>query len=222
MNQQLTCQLYCFCPVIASFKKGVFESLENPDFIMVMDRAYGKLERLDRYKQDGQFFVVRLRDNVLHIEKPYALRRQVVPDSSVIGYTTCRLGTPQCRSKQRHRVVIFRDFEGREIRVVTDLMGLAAEQIALIYKSRWQIEVFFRWIKQHLKLSYLIWYDRKCRLWSTLLRIDRLCDLSSIPSSYIFLICRSVFCSFSSFEMVSWKYSYLCKNVCFFTKCPTE
>lgn len=31
----------------------VCETLENPDFIMVMDRAYGKLERLDRYKQDG-------------------------------------------------------------------------------------------------------------------------------------------------------------------------
>ncbi|MCE5172065.1 transposase, partial [Paenibacillus profundus] len=46
----------------------VCETLENPDFIMVMDRAYGKLERLDRYKQDGQSFVVRLRDNV-HFEK---------------------------------------------------------------------------------------------------------------------------------------------------------
>lgn len=132
----------------------VCESLENPDFIMVMDRAYGKLERLDRYKQDGQSFVIRLRDNV-HIEKPYALRRQVVPNSSVVGDITCRLGTPQCRSKQRHRVVIFRDFEGREIRVVTDLMGLAAEQIALIYKARWQIEVFFRWIKQHLNIPTL-------------------------------------------------------------------
>lgn len=49
----------------------VCETLENPDFIMVMDRAYSKLERLDRYKQEGQSFVVRLRDNV-HFEKPYA------------------------------------------------------------------------------------------------------------------------------------------------------
>jgi hypothetical protein len=35
---------------------------------------------------------------------------------------------------KRHRVVIFRDFEGREIRVVTDLMGVTAEQIVLMYK----------------------------------------------------------------------------------------
>ncbi|SFF48466.1 Transposase DDE domain-containing protein [Paenibacillus algorifonticola] len=52
----------------------VGESLENNDFIMVMDRAYGKLERLDRYKKEGPSFVIRLRDNV-HLEKPRALRR---------------------------------------------------------------------------------------------------------------------------------------------------
>jgi len=130
------------------------ESLENLDFIMVMDRAYGKLERLDRYKQEGQSFVIRLRDNV-HLEKPYALKRQVPADSQVIRDITCQLGTPQCRSKHRHRVVIFRDFEGREIRVVTDLLGVTAEKIALIYKARWQIEVFFRWMKQHLNIPTL-------------------------------------------------------------------
>ncbi|WP_442953154.1 transposase [Paenibacillus sp. IHB B 3084] len=65
------------------------------------------------------------------------------------------MGTPQCRSEQRHRVVIFRDFEGREIRVVTDLMQVTAEQIAQMYKARWQIEVFFRWIKQHLNIPTL-------------------------------------------------------------------
>ncbi|WP_141506457.1 IS4 family transposase [Paenibacillus luteus] len=132
----------------------ISESLESIDFIMVMDRAYGKLERLDRYKKDGQSFVIRLRDNV-HLEKPRALRRQVFNDSSVIRDITCQLGTSQCRSEMRHRVVIFRDFEGREIRVVTDLIGITAEQVALIYKARWQIEVFFRWIKQHLNIPTL-------------------------------------------------------------------
>ncbi|WP_342428224.1 IS4 family transposase [Paenibacillus sp. FSL L8-0158] len=121
---------------------------------MVMDRAYGKLERLDRYKKEGQSFVVRLRDNV-HLEKPRALRRQVFNDSSVIRDITCQLGTSQCRSEMRHRVIIFCDFEGREIRVVTDLLGITAEQVAQIYKARWQIEVFFRWIKQHLNIPTL-------------------------------------------------------------------
>ncbi|MNB87629.1 hypothetical protein D3C75_346310 [compost metagenome] len=94
-----------------------------------------KLERLDRYKQDGQSFVVRPRDNV-HFEKPFALRRQAAAHSPIIQDITCQLGPPQCRSKQRHRVVIFRDFEGRAIRFATELMGVTAEQIALIYKVR--------------------------------------------------------------------------------------
>lgn len=58
-------------------------------------------------------------------------------------------------TNKRHRVVMFQDFEGREIRVVTDLMQVTAEQIAQIYKTRWQIEVFFRWIKQHLNIPTL-------------------------------------------------------------------
>ncbi|MGG1615308.1 transposase [Paenibacillus sp. NRS-1782] len=45
---------------------------------------------------------------------------------------------------------MFRDFEGRVIRVVTDLMQVTAEQIAQMYKARWQMEVFFR--------SFLIFY----------------------------------------------------------------
>ncbi|TBL67612.1 IS4 family transposase [Paenibacillus thalictri] len=132
----------------------VSDSFTHASFILVMDRAYGKLERLDRFKQEGQSFVVRLRDNV-HLEKPKVLRRQSLADSSVLRDITCQLGTLQCRSEKRHRVVIFRDFEGREIRVVTDLMHVTAEQIAQMYKARWQIEVFFRWIKQHMNLTTL-------------------------------------------------------------------
>ncbi|WP_376717948.1 transposase [Paenibacillus forsythiae] len=77
------------------------------------------------------------------------------PDSPILRDLTCRLGMAQCRSRKRHRVVIFRDYEGREIRVVTDLMQVTAEQIALMYKARWQVEVFFRWIKQHLNIPTL-------------------------------------------------------------------
>lgn len=91
----------------------VSEGLNHADYIMVMDRAYGKLERLDRYKENGQSFVIRLRDNV-HFEKPRALRRQKDAASPVVRDMTCQLGTPQCRSKNRHRVVIFKDFTKSE------------------------------------------------------------------------------------------------------------
>jgi len=47
---------------------------------------------------------------------------------------------------------MFQEFEGREIRVVTDFMQLTEEQIVQRYKDQWQIEVFFRWITQHLNI----------------------------------------------------------------------
>ncbi|ALP35819.1 hypothetical protein ASL14_06190 [Paenibacillus sp. IHB B 3084] len=118
----------------------VSEALAQPGYIVVMDRAYGKLERLDYFKIQGQSFVIRLRDNV-HLEKPHALSRLQKADSSAIRDITCQLGTPQCRSKQHHRVVMFRDFEGREIRVVTDLMQVTVEQIAHTAKTKDSIEI---------------------------------------------------------------------------------
>lgn len=68
---------------------------------------------------------------------------------------TCYLGTPQCQSELRHRVVVFTDNKGNEIRVATNLMHLSTEQIADAYKARWGIEVFFRWIKQNLNVPIL-------------------------------------------------------------------
>ncbi|QWU16167.1 Transposase DDE domain-containing protein [Paenibacillus sophorae] len=128
----------------------VSEDLTHTDYIMVMDRAYGKLERLDRHKQDGQSFVIRLRDNI-HFGKPCALRRQTKQKFSRSSgyYVSARDGPVSIRKTTPW--LMFHDFEGREIRVVTDLMQVTAEQIAQMYKARWKIEVFFRWIKQHLK-----------------------------------------------------------------------
>ncbi|MBD2866545.1 transposase [Paenibacillus oceani] len=69
---------------------------------------------------------------------------------------TCYLGTPQSQSQLRHRVVIFKDDYGHEIRVATNLKHLSADQIADMYKARWGIEVFFRWIKQNLNVPVLL------------------------------------------------------------------
>lgn len=130
------------------------EKLANPDFIMVADRAYGKIERFDSYAEQNQYFVIRIKENMTLVT-PRSLQRQIVEGSNVIRDITCRLGTEQCRSEKRHRVVFFHDDDGNEIRVVTNLLHVSAEQIAAMYKARWNIEVFFRWIKQHLNIPTL-------------------------------------------------------------------
>ena len=76
-------------------------------------------------------------------------------DSNVTEDITCKLGTPQARSKHRHRVVECTDVQGKPIRLVTNLRQVSAETISSMYQARWAIEVFFRWIKQHLNVPTL-------------------------------------------------------------------
>ncbi|WP_052098794.1 IS4 family transposase [Paenibacillus stellifer] len=130
------------------------ERLAHKDYILVNDRAYGKIKRFDQYVREQQFFVTRIKENVTLVQSR-SLKRERKATSNVVKDVTCYLGTPQCQSKLRHRVVIFTDDYGHEIRVATNLKHRSAEQIADMYKARWGIEVFFRWIKQNLNVPIL-------------------------------------------------------------------
>jgi hypothetical protein len=112
------------------------------------------MKRFDQYALNKQYFVTRIKENVTLVS-PYSLTRLASETSHVSRDITCYLGTPQCQSVLRHRVVVFTDNYGNEIRVATNLMHLSAEQIAETYKARWGIEVFFRWIKQNLNVPVL-------------------------------------------------------------------
>lgn len=130
------------------------EQLGDKDYILVNDRAYGKIKRFDHYVRENQYFVTRIKENITLV-KPRSLKRESDENSNVVKDMTCYLGTPQSQSQLRHRIVIFKDDYGNEIRVATNLKHLSAEQIADMYKARWGIEVFFRWIKQNLNVPVL-------------------------------------------------------------------
>ncbi len=132
----------------------VGERLIDPRFVMVEDRAYFKIKRIDHFVADQQHFVIRMKDNI-EVVRPHSLKRLDQAGSPVIRDITCQLGTTQSRSKERHRVVTFMDDKRREIHVVTNLMNVAPEVIADMYKARWKIESFFRWIKQNLNVPVL-------------------------------------------------------------------
>lgn len=131
-------------------------SLEDKRFILVCDRAYFSIDKVDRYvtETEKQHFVIRLKDNV-QLNRKKSLKGIRTKDSNVTADFTCTIGTPQKQTKKRHRIVQFTDYEGRDIRVVTNVMNVTAEEIAAIYKSRWAIESFFRWIKQNLNVPVL-------------------------------------------------------------------
>ena len=130
------------------------ESLEDKRFILVCDRAYFSIDKVDRYVQDHQDFVIRLKDNV-QLNRKKSLKGHRTKNSNVTADFTCTLGTPQKQTTKRHRVVEFIDYEGKTMRVVTSLMNITAEEVTEMYKSRWAIESFFRWIKQNLNVPVL-------------------------------------------------------------------
>ncbi|ALA71388.1 transposase [Geobacillus stearothermophilus 10] len=132
----------------------VGEQLTDVQSVLVEDRAYFKIERLDRFVEQKQPFVIWMKDNV-EIHQKKSLKRLPSSSSSIVADFTCQLGTKQCRSKKRHRVVIFQDANGHEIRVVTNVLEASAEKIAEMYQARWTVEVFFRWIKQYLNVPTL-------------------------------------------------------------------
>jgi hypothetical protein len=130
------------------------KQLEDKRFILVCDRAYFSIDKVDRYLEEKQHFVLRLKENV-QLNRKKSLKGSRTKDSNVTADFTCTLGTTQKQTEKRHRVIQFTDHEGKEMRVITSLMDITAEEIAGMYKSRWAIESFFRWMKQNLNVPVL-------------------------------------------------------------------
>lgn len=130
------------------------KELEDPRFILVGDRAYFSIDKVDEYLENGQDFVFRLKDNI-QLNRKKSLQGSRPKGSNVTADFTCKLGTPQKQTKKRHRVVQFLDYEGQALSVITSLMSVTAEEVADMYKSRWAIESFFRWVKQNLNVPVL-------------------------------------------------------------------
>ena len=128
--------------------------LEDKRFIIVADRAYFSIDKVDRYLTSKQDFVIRLKDNI-QLNRKKSLRSADVEGSNIIADFTCTLGTVQKQTQNRHRVVEFTDYEGAIVRVITNLRDVTAEEIADMYKERCAIESVFRWIKQNLNVPVL-------------------------------------------------------------------
>ncbi len=121
--------------------------------IYIMDRGYLDFERLYALHQAASFFVVRAKTNTRlrrlyssSVDKATGLRcdQVVVPT----GFYSKR------NFPEKLRRVVFVDIE-KEIRLnlLTNQMTLPAITIAELYRCRWQVELFFKWIKQHLRIK---------------------------------------------------------------------
>ena len=129
------------------------ELLPEPGSIYIMDRGYLDFERLFLLHQCLAFFIIRPKSNTQfrrlyshEIDKTTGLRC----DQTIVltGYYAKRDYPDQMR-----RVKFFDQEKGRSFNFLSNNFILPALIIAELYKCRWQVELFFKWIKQHLKIK---------------------------------------------------------------------
>jgi len=119
----------------------------------VMDRGYVDFTRLYRLHTAGAFFVTRAKRRM---DFGVRERRVVPPEGPVLSDYLIRLRGPLSRTlyPDTLRRVRYADPEtGRQLIFLTNNLTLDALTIALLYRKRWQIELFFKWIKQHLHIK---------------------------------------------------------------------
>ena len=121
--------------------------------IYVMDRAYVDFERLHALHLAGAFFVTRAKSN-MDAHRVYSAPTD--RGSGIICDQTIALdGVQTKRNYPQHlRRVRFHDPEsGKTLVFITNHFTLPAATVCALYKSRWQVELFFKWIKQHLRIK---------------------------------------------------------------------
>lgn len=131
-----------------------------PDSIYVVDRGYLDYEWLYRIHTSKAFFVIRAKKDMNYsiIGQQESTHPDVVADYEIQTPWLHKI-QPSLRPKYPDilRMVVYVDPQtGIEYKFLTNIEDYKPETIALIYKQRWQVELFFKWIKQHLKVKTFI------------------------------------------------------------------
>jgi hypothetical protein len=159
-------------------KTGDVKVAQRLDFpkgsIVALDRAYTDYKLYARWTREGVFFVSRLKANadVLPVES-----RPVPKGSNVLRDETIRLnafmaGRPDLPDLRR--VVVWLEDKQQELVLLTNNFTLAASTIAAIYKERWQIELFFKLLKQQLKIKTFVGTSANAvhiQIWTALIAV---------------------------------------------------
>ena len=122
--------------------------------IYLMDKGYVDFFRLfNNIHKNGAFFVTRAKDNMQY---EVVSSRTVDPQTGVINDQIIRLTEEVSLEKypDEFRMVVYEDFAtGNVYRFITNHTGYEALTIAELYRERWNVELFFKWIKQHLHIK---------------------------------------------------------------------
>lgn len=143
-----------------------------PNTIVVDDRGYNDYRLFAKWTEGGVYFVTRMKDNTLFEvveEHPVPQNRNILKDQTI------RLTGVGAQDKCPHllrRVEAVREDTGGILVFITNHHGLGASTIAAIYKDRWQIELFFKALKQNLKIKTFVGTSAnavKTQIWTALI-----------------------------------------------------
>jgi hypothetical protein len=125
----------------------------SPGQTGVMDRGYQAHDLFDQWQEENKHFVCRIKART---KKICIEAKEINPDSNIFYDAIVLLGTPGVNQTQKPLRLVGYTVDGIRYWIATSRYELTAEQIALIYKLRWDIEKFFAWWKRHLRVYHLI------------------------------------------------------------------
>ena len=124
------------------------------DSFYIFDRAYMATEHLFQIEMSEAYFVVREKSKVLYkvLEDKHCSNPDTgVMADQIIVFTGSK--TKKQYPRELRRVVFYDSENNRTLVLYTNNFEVSAEQIALLYKYRWRVELFFKWMKQHLRIK---------------------------------------------------------------------
>lgn len=132
--------------------KAMKEIPYEPGSYYIFDRAYNNFKALCKIHQIEAFFVIRAKKNLQY--RPVKWKRRL-PKNALSDMTIELTGFyPKRYYPEPIRLVRYWDEErNREVTFLTNAFHISALQVAELYKNRWQVELFFKWLKQHLKIK---------------------------------------------------------------------
>jgi hypothetical protein len=153
---------------------GVARQLRyEPGTLLVMDRGYNDYSWFAELTQQGVYFVTRMKDNADSIvleERELPHRKGLLRDQVICFYQQAR----DCQECYFRRIEFYDEEQDRVLVFLTNHLTLAAATVAEVYKQRWQIELFFKALKQNLRLKTFIGTSAnalKTQVWAALIAI---------------------------------------------------
>jgi hypothetical protein len=146
----------------------------NPGSIVAMDRAYNDFRLFGTWCAQGVFFVTRMKERTAYEiveDRPLPAHRPILADQTI------RLTSPQGRKDCPHelrRVVVWDEEHLCPIVLLTNHLGFGATTISAIYRDRWQIELFFKTLKQNLKIRTFVGTSEnalRIQIWTALIAL---------------------------------------------------